>query len=185
MTHTTTKTFLFSLCSVSLALIACKGDKAGTTNQGTAAKSADPAAPAKLVYKPLGGLGLEAQVPDDATINDDSKTAGFPSVTVYAQPTTFVNGAGEDSMSPQTFEAAKKEIQKDPNPFKRFTKEETTADGWKLEYELESMGDKAPIYGYKVRFKVEGKPFECGSNNRSSAERDAVIKLCSSIRKHA
>ena len=182
MMHTMTKT-LFAL-SLGLALTACKGgDKAGTTDP--AAKGADPAAaPAKLVYKALGGLGLEAQVPEDANIEDSTKSAGFPSVSIYAQPTTFVNGAGEDSMSPQTFEAAKKEVQKDANPFKRFTKEETTADGWKLEYELESMIDKAPIYGYKVRFKVDGKPFECGSNGRSTAERDAIVKLCTSIRKH-
>jgi hypothetical protein len=173
--HTTTK-ILISM----IALAACKaGDKAPA---GEPAPAAAPAA--KLVYKPLGGLGLDAQLPDDANVDDNTKTAGFPSVTIWAQPTTFVNGAGDDSASPQTFDAAKQEIQKDPNPFQKFTKQQTTPDGWQLEYELQSMVEKTPVYGYKVRFKIGGKPFECGSNGNSTAERDAVIKLCGSIRKH-
>ena len=171
------------LCSLA---IGCKGssDRAAAPADKTA--SAEPAAPAaKLVYKPLGTLGLDAQVPDDANIDDNTKGAGFASVTIWAQPTTFVMSAGEDSPQPSTFEAAKQEVKKDPNPFQKFTKQEQTPDGWVLEYELQSMIDKSPVYGYKRRFKIDGKPFECGSNGNSTAERDAVIKLCSSIRKHA
>ena len=175
--HTTTKILFL------MTIAACKsGDKAPADQPAAAA--ATPTA-AKLVYKPLGGLGLEAQVPDDANVDDNTKTAGFPSVTIWSQPTTFVNGAGDDSMSPQTFDAAKQEVQKDPNPFQKFTKQQATPDGWQLEYELQSMIEKKPVYGYKVRFKIDGKAFECGSNGNSTAERDAVVKLCSSIRKHA
>jgi hypothetical protein len=174
---------ILALCSLA---ISCKGggDHAGAPADKTA--SADEAAPAaaKLVYKPLGSLGLEAQVPDDANIDDNTKSAGFPSATIWAQPTTFVMGAGADSLEPQTFDAAKQEVQKDPNPFQKFTKQEATPDGWKLEYELQSSIDKATIYGYKVRFKIDGKPFDCGSNGRTTSERDAVVKICSTIRKH-
>jgi hypothetical protein len=172
---------ILALCTLA---IGCKGgDHAPAAADKTT--GAEPAAPpaAKLAYKPLGALGLEAEVPDDANVDDNTKSAGFPSVTIWAQPTTFVNGAGADSMEPQTFDAAKQEVQKDPNPFQKFTKQEATSDGWKLEYELQSGIDKATIYGYKVRFKVDGKPFDCGSNGRSTAERDAVVKICSSIRK--
>ena len=178
---TITKSILFT-CSLSIAAVACK---ASDKNEAPVAKTADPAtaAPAKLAWKKLGDLGLEASVPDDANIEDKSKSAGFPAVTVWATPTTFINGAGDDSLSAQTFDKAKEEIQKDPNPFKQFTKAETTPDGWRLEYELESMVDKKPVYGFKVRFKIDGKPYECGSNGDSTAERDNVIKLCTSIRK--
>ncbi len=182
---TITKSILFT-CSLSIAAVACK---ASDKSEAPVAKAADPAtaaaapAPAKLAWKKLGDLGLEASVPEDSNIEDKSATAHFPSVTVWANPTTFVNGAGEDSLSAQTFDKAKEEIQKDPNPFKQFTKAETTADGWRLEYELESMVDKKPVYGFKVRFKIDGKPYECGSNGDSTAERDAIIKLCTSIRK--
>jgi hypothetical protein len=188
MTNTMTQTFLFSLCSFSLALTACKGGDKAEPAAGAAKTASDPgaapAAAAKLVYKPLGGIGLEAEVPDDANIEDTTATAHFASVSIYAQPTTFVSGAGDDTMEPQTFDAAKQEVQKDPNPFKKFTKQEQTADGWKLQFELESLIDKKPVYGYKVRFKVAGKPYTCGSNGDSQAEVDRIIKLCSSIRKH-
>jgi hypothetical protein len=184
MMNTLTKTFLFSLCSLGLALAGCNGDKAGDQPAAASKTAGAPAATAKLVYKPLGSIGLEAEVPDDANIEDNTATAHFASVSIYASPTTFVMGAGDDSLEPQTFDAAKKEIQHDANTFKKFTKEEQTADGWRLEYELESMIDKTPVYGYSVRLKVAGKPFTCGSNTNSTAERDRVVKLCTSLRKH-
>jgi hypothetical protein len=185
---TITKSNLFSVLLLGLAVAGCHGgsdDKSGATSGAKAVddQGATAPAPAKFVTKPLGSLGLQASVPEDATIDDNSKTAGFPSITIASTPMTFVSGAGEDSLSAQTFDAAKQEVQKDPNPFKRFTKSEVTADGWKLEYELESMMDKTPVYGFKVHFKVDGKPFECGSNGGSTAERDTVIKICTSIQK--
>ena len=189
---TITKSLLFSsLCALSITAAACKGDKAGDKpgDKGAAgAKVADDDTaaappPAKLVYKKLGSLPLEANIPDDAKIDDNSATAGFPSVTIWASPTNFVSGAGDESFAAQTFDKAKEEIQKDPNPFKQFTKAEATPDGWRLEYELSSMIDKTPVYGFKARFQVDGKPYECGSNVNSAAERDTIKAACTSIRK--
>lgn len=179
-----TKTLVLSLCwfGLGFAMTACKGGDGASS----AAKPADDpgAAPAKLVFKPLGSLGIEAEVPDDAKIDDKSQTAGFPSVTIWSHPTNFVSGAGEDApLAAQSFDRAEKEIKDDPNPFQKFTKEEKTADGWKLEYELQSMMDKTPVYGYTVRLKVGGKPFDCGSNSDTPAQRDTIIKMCASLRK--
>jgi hypothetical protein len=94
-----------------------------------------------------------------------------------------VFGGGDLSPLKADIDGAKAEIQKDPNPFKSFTKEEKTATGWRLEYELESMIDKKPVYGVQIRTVIDGVPFDCGSNTQSAAERDNVIKICSSLRK--
>ncbi|MCA9676572.1 MAG: hypothetical protein H6708_30195 [Kofleriaceae bacterium] len=161
---------------------ACKKDDA---RAGAAeAKAAEPAAPpAKLTWARLGGLGLEAQVPDGTTVDDNTAGAGFPAATLWTSPTTFVMGAGELSPLQPDLAAAKGEIQKDPNPFKRFTKEEPTEGGWRLEYELESMIDQTPLYGVQIRTTIDGQPWECGSNTSSPAERAQVISICASLRK--
>ncbi len=176
-------TLVAALSLFTITAAACKKDEAKAGDKA-AAKAGDQAAPpAKLAWTKLGALGVEAELPADATVDDNTAGAGFPAATIWTTPTTFVFGGGEMSPLKADLEAAKAEIQKDPNPFKSFTKEEKTATGWRLEYELESMIDKKPVYGVQIRTSIEGQSFDCGSNTQSTAERDTVIKICSSLRK--
>lgn len=154
-----------------------KADKAAGKD-----KKAEPAAP-KLAFTKLGGLGVEAELPEGTQVDDNTAGAGFPSATIWASPTTFVHGAGDLSPIKADLAAAKAEIEKDPNPFQKYTKEQTTEGGWHLEYELQSMMDKETLYGVTVRTTIDGKPYDCSSNTRSAAERDAVAKICGSLRK--
>jgi hypothetical protein len=174
---------LVAALSILATTAACKKDEAKAGDKA-AAKSGDQAAPtAKPQWMKLGALGIEAEVPADATVDDNTSGAGFPAATIWTTPTTFVFGGGDLSPVKADLDGAKAEIQKDPNPFKSFTKEEKTATGWRLEYELESMIDKKPVYGVQIRTTIDGVPYDCGSNTGSTAERDNVIKICSSLRK--
>lgn len=156
------------------------GGAGGTTAEKPAA-AAPASAPAKLGWKKLGSLGLEAEVPDDANIEDTTKGAGFPSVTIYATPTTFVSGAGDMSDLKPTLEETKKQLEKDPNKLKGWTKEDKTADGWVLEGDRESMTGGA-LFAISVRRTLGGKPFDCSTNADSKEARDKALKLCQSLR---
>jgi hypothetical protein len=165
---------------------ACKKKEDGATTGATPAagdkKTAEPAAPAaKLTFKKLGDLGLEAEVPADAEITDDTKGAGFPSATIYASPTTFVMGKGDMSDLKDTIEDTKKELEKDPNKLKSWTKEEKTADGFVLEGDRDSMSG-SKLFAIEVRRTIDGKPWNCGTNASSEDERTKAKALCNSLR---
>lgn len=168
--------------TLSLALTAgCKNEKGGGAEQGgaaastdTAAKPAEPAGPQKL-----SPLPVQMDVPAGAQISDTSADA--PAVSISATDCSINVSTTTDAYA-SDIEGAKKEIQKDPNPFQKFTKEEKTATGWHLEYELQAMGEKAALYGVQVRTKIGDKEYECGRNSRSAAERDCVAKACATLR---
>lgn len=169
--------------ALSLALAAgCKNKKEGGAEQGgataaspdTAAKPAEPAGPQKL-----SPLPVQMDVPAGAQISDTSADA--PAVSVNATDCSINVSTTTDAYA-SDIEGAKKEIQKDPNPFQKFTKEEKTATGWHLEYELQAMGEKAALYGVQVRTKIGDKEYECGRNSRNAAERDCVAKACATLR---
>src|SRR5687768_4495174 len=122
--------------AVVLVLVAACGSKKKEGEGGGGGGGETKPAEAKLEFKKLGGLPLEAEVPSDANIDDTSKGAGYPSVTIYASPTTFVSGGGEMSDLKPTLEETKARMEKEPgNKFKKWGKEEKTADGWVLEAE--------------------------------------------------
>lgn len=178
------KLLAISLCL--FAVTSCKkkeGDAPAAADK-TADKAGDPAAPAaKLVWKKLGGLPLEAEVPDDANIEDSTKGAGFPSVTIYASPTTFITGAGDMSDLKPTIEATKDQLAKDPNKLKAFTKEDKTADGWVIELTRDAMAEPGKqLYGVSVRKTLGGAPWDCGTNASSKDELAKAEKLCLSLR---
>lgn len=177
---------LSSTLFVSLLVLATAcSKKEGDAKGGTADKKAvsgETAAPAaKLAFMKLGGLGLEAEIPEGAEVTDNTGGAGFPSVTIYATPTTFVSGQGDMSDVKPTIEETKAQLEKDPNKLKSWTKEEKTGDGWMLEGERESMtGNK--LFAISVRKTIDGKPWDCGTNASSEAERETAKKLCNSLR---
>ncbi len=180
------------LCAVLALSMGCdkksetSGDnKTGNTkaNGGKAGDKAKPA-PAKaaaMEWMPVGALGLSVEAPAGTKIDDKTQGAGFPTATIWASPTTFVTGQN-DMFWKKDIAGAKAEIEKDPNKFQAFTKEEATADGFHLEFTLESMMDKKPIYGVKLRRKIGEKMFDCGSNTQSEELRAKVLKLCQSLK---
>jgi len=158
-----------------------KEEAAGSASSNKAAEPAAAAAPAKLAWKKLGALGLEAEVPESADVDDTTSGAGFPSVTIYASPTTFVSGSGELSDLKPTLEETKAQLEKDPNKLTGWTKEEKTEDGWLLEGTRQSMmGDT--LYAISVRRTIDGKPYDCGTNASTEAERERAKALCLSLR---
>jgi hypothetical protein len=177
---------IFAL-ALAASLFGCKkhdaatGDKAAAADKATAGDKA--AAPAALAFKKLGSLPLEAEVPADANIDDSTKGAGFPSVSIYASPTTFVSGAGDMSDLKPTIEETKTQLGKDPNKLKAYTKEEKTADGWILELTRGAMGEPdRELFGVSVRRNIAGAAWDCGTNGASKAEQAKAEKLCLSLR---
>ena len=177
-----------------IAVTACKkgDDKAGAGADPAApgaAKTAEPAAPtAAPAWKKVPSMGIEVQVAADADVQDLTKSAGFPSSTIYftdGTPTTFIFGAKDlsDSMAlSKDLESTKTRVQKEMNGFKSFTKEEKTADGFMLQYTGTSMGEDKPLYGVTIRSQAAGLTLECQTNASSDAEIAKTIKVCKSIR---
>ena len=170
------------LVSLSLFVIPACHKKDEPTGAAPAAAPTEPAAPAKLAYQKLGSLPLEAEIPSDANVDDSTKSAGFPSVTVYAQPTTFIFGPGDMSDVKPTIEETKDRVAKEVDAFKGFTREDKTADGWILEGAGESMVDKKPLYTVSVRRTIAGVPYDCGTNADTKDEIARAEKLCQSLR---
>lgn len=179
---------LSTIAALTLLATACGGKKdegggAAKPTEGGKAKAAAPAV--KLEYKKLGATGLEAEVPTDANVDDNTANAGFPAVTIWASPTTFLMGqiaADDYGMIKESYDATKEQVQKEAGTFKAFTKDEKTADGWHLEWTAESMGDQ--VTGILIRRVVDGKAWDCSTNSSNGAEELAkVAKICMSVRK--
>lgn len=187
MNHGTAR--LLTLALLTLAPLAGCGSKtegtgagpSSTSNAGSTAKGAAKKE-AKLEFKNLDKLGVKIEVPSDTQMMDASADA--PGVSMF-------NNAGDFSLDVNVTtdayasdaNAAKEQIKKDPNTFKKFTVEKVTADGWHLEFELESMIDKKPLYGVQVRKKVGDKELECARNQPSEAARAVAAKACDSLAK--
>ena len=170
---------LFLALSLSLAAGCNNKKKEGGADQSGATASSGGAAAKPAGPQKLTPLPIQMDLPAGATISDTSVDA--PAVSVSANDCSTSVSTTTDAYA-SDIEGAKKEIQKDPNPFQKFTKEEKTATGWHLEYELQSMSDKAALHGVQVRTKIGDKEYECGTNSRSAAERDCVAKACATLR---
>jgi|JI10StandDraft_1071094.scaffolds.fasta_scaffold00285_55 hypothetical protein len=186
-----TTAIAFTLAALTLTTACGKkkdGDATASGKPAEGAKAAAAAPAAKLEYKKIGATGLEVEAPADANVDDNSASAGFPSATIWATPTTFLSGAfskDDWGMIKATFEESKAGIEKDAamvGKMKGFTKEEKTADGWQFEWEATSMTD-SPVYGIQIRLNIDGKAWDCSTNAGSPAERETAIKICKSVRK--
>ncbi|MCX5742888.1 MAG: hypothetical protein NT062_10370 [Proteobacteria bacterium] len=171
------KSFLVSSLLV-VSLAAC-GKSSSSSSASDPTPSAKPVEAAKLEFKKVGGLGLEVEVSAEATIDDKSAGAGFPTATIWATPTTFVSGAGEMSDLKPTLEETTARLVKEEKSLQP-SRSDKTADGWIIEMTGTSMGD--PMTAVSVRRTIGGKPFDCGSNVKDKAEAAAVVKLCQSLR---
>jgi hypothetical protein len=172
---------MHKLAVVLILVAACGSKKKDGGGDNSGGGGADKPVEAKLVWKKVGGMGIEAEVPEDAKIDDNTAGAGHPMATIWASPTTFVSGEGDSDLKP-TLEEQKARLEKEPgNKFKKWLKEEKTADGWVLEVERESMTGDA-LTQVAVRRTINDKPFNCGSNVRGADEVAKVKKLCQSLR---
>lgn len=139
-------------------------------------------APAALAFKTLDKLGAKIEVPADAEVMDTSADA--PGVSIFTPKGDLsIDVVVTTDVYASTIEAAQSEIKKDPNAFKKFTVEKKTDDGWHLEFELESMIDKTPLYGVQIRKKIGDKSIQCSRNVKTDAERANVAKACASLTK--
>lgn len=185
---------LAALVVVAALAVACKSESndannssdkpgaAGKTAQGSAAGSAKAPAPAALAWKTLDKLGAKIEVPADVEVMDTSADA--PGVSIFTPKGDLsIDVVVTTDVYASTFEAAQAEIKKDPNAFKKFTVEKKNADGWQLEFELESMIDKTPLYGVQVRKKIGDKSIQCSRNVKTEDERARVAKACASLTK--
>jgi hypothetical protein len=181
------RTQLITILVGALALtttVACKAKEGGdTSGKDPAATKTTEVAPAKTTWKKLGALGIEAEVAEDANIDDNTSGAGYPAATLWTSPTMFVSGGGDASDLKPTMEETKTQLGKDPNKLKAFTKEEKTADGWILELTRDEMAQPGhELLAVSVRRTINGKPWDCGSNVSTKAELEAVKKVCQSLR---
>ena len=167
--------------AVALALLAAACGNKDAPPSGD--KPAPPLTPLKLVYKKLGTLPLEAEMPASARIDDTSQSAGFPTATIYTSPTIFVAGAGDLSDVRATLDATKVELARDPNQLKAITREQTTDDGWILELTRASLSEPGKeLYSVSVRRTIDGAAWDCGSTAGSPDERGDAEGLCLSLR---
>lgn len=186
MNHGISRPALAALLVLALApLTACgsKTDGTGSSSSTSAAGSTAKGAPkkeAKLEFKNLDKLGAKIEVPSDTQMMGASADA--PAVSMFNDSGDFsLDVHVTTEMYASDVNAAKEEIKKDPNTFKKFTVEKVTADGWHLEFELESMIDKKPLYGVQVRKKIGDKQLECARNQPLEASRGIAAKACDSL----
>lgn len=154
----------------------------GKPAQGSTAASGKAPAPAALAWKTLDKLGAKIEVPADVEVMDASADAPGVSI-VTPKGDLSIDVVVTTDVYASTLEAAQAEIKKDPNAFKKFTVEKKTDDGWHLEFELESMIDKTPLYGVQVRKKIGDKSIQCSRNVKTEDERAKVAKACGSLTK--
>ncbi|HEY1559127.1 MAG TPA: hypothetical protein VGF94_30105 [Kofleriaceae bacterium] len=172
---------LKTLLAISLTVIACGKSKEGAPAGDQPAAATKPAE-AKLAAKQLGSLPLQADIPDDANVEDTTKGAGYPSATIYASPTFFVNGGGDMSDLKPTIDDSKTALAKTVNDFKAWTRADKTADGWILEGNGQSMVDNKPLLAVWVRRTIGGAPYDCGTNADTKEQIAKVLAECQSLR---
>jgi hypothetical protein len=140
-----------------------------------------PSAAASKIWKPLPKMAMQVELPDDMQVMDTSADAPGYSVS---------NNDCKADLNilppawPSTYEAEKADIEQDPGTkFKAFTKDTKTADGYHLEFDVEStMESGKQLYGYEIRRRVAGKDIICTNKLDSTAARDCAMAICLSAK---
>ncbi|MEZ4380321.1 MAG: hypothetical protein R3A79_03175 [Nannocystaceae bacterium] len=163
------------------------GDKAAAGDEAKADDKGDEkpeaaAAPAKKVWKEFKEMKVQLELPEDANV-EEHKLDDWNGSANWGDYAHQLDVSTVTAAYPSDFEAAKKSIESDPNPFQKFTKEEQSEDGWHFEYELKSMMDpNRSLYGVSIRKKVGDKEFVCGRNVDSAEEAALVAEVCASLK---
>jgi hypothetical protein len=147
-----------------------------------AAEKPEAAAPAKKVWKEFKEMKVQLELPEDAAV-EEHKLDDWNGSANWGDYAHKLDVSTVTPAYPSDFDAAKKSIESDPNPFQKFTKEEQSDDGWHLEYELKSMMDpNRALYGVSIRKKIGDKEFVCGRNVDSAEEAALVAEVCSTLK---
>jgi hypothetical protein len=177
---------VIALSALTLSAAGCgkkkEGDagKAGGTAASGGGDKAKPApAAAPVGDKKLEKLGVTAQLPADAIIDEGTMDAGGIQATVsYGEMSNFfisnVNDMSDNyDRTVKNADAKELKIQ------------EKGADGstWKLEWTKADMMDATKtVYGVAVRAKVGDKLYDCGSNGLSEAQATELLKVCTTLK---
>ncbi|HUU00505.1 MAG TPA: hypothetical protein VM425_03595 [Myxococcota bacterium] len=170
--------FLFAACD--------DKDKPKPAEEPGALAAAKPAKPAvDDGFKDVpNSSGIRADVPANAVPNGIGGAAGFHSKDDSYGFTVMEVAAADQS---KTFAQAKKDTEE--FMFKKWLKEEKTADGWVLTCEMPKMdmsGDEpkevGTIYGFEVRTKLGGKLYKCYGSVAKADGLDAVLKTCTTLK---
>ncbi|TNF29029.1 MAG: hypothetical protein EP329_16705 [Deltaproteobacteria bacterium] len=164
-----------------MALLAACGGKSneapaeGAANTEGAAEAAKPAAPAE--YKTIAELGIQIEVPGDATID---AAAGPPAnATISAGACTVMLMAVTDMSD--SFEGLVKSADAGVgNKAEKWVKKEKTADGFHVEFQGKSMMDDA-ITDITIRRTVGDKQIDCARAG-SADEVACVATWCATIK---
>ncbi len=182
---------LLALSASVLTTAACgkKTDKTGaaagssaTATGGTPAAGA-PATPPKAAAavgdKKLPGLGITAQLPADATVDEQKMDAGGIQATIsYGEMSNFfIENVGDMSDS---YDATLKHAEA-----KEFKVQEKAADNttWKLHYLFADMMEPTKmVNGVAVRTKIGDKLYDCGSRGLTDAQAAELLKICTTLK---
>lgn len=173
--------------SAALLLSAC-GKK---TESGPGAGSAAPAAgggddkpvakaAAATGDKKLAKVGITAQLPADAIIDEQKVDSGGMSATIsYGEmPNFFISTVDETS---DNYDRTLK-----TSEAKAFKVQEKAADNstWKLAYTFADLIEPTKMsYGVAVRSKVGSKLYDCGSRGLSNeAQANELLKICTTLK---
>ena len=187
--------FAFALSASLLVTAACgkKGDKAGpaagssagatgttTAAGGTPASGTTAAKPAAPVGdKKLEQVGVTAQLPADATVDEQKMDAGGIQATIsYGEMSNFfIENVNESS---DNYDRVLKTAEA-----KEFKVQEKSADGttWKLHYLFPDMMEPTKMTnGVAVRSKVGDKLYDCGSRGLTDAQAAELLKICTTLK---
>lgn len=172
------KKLLGTLAASTLMLTSVGCDKkdappAGADKAGT--EAAAPAAPVAKAYLKIPQLGIELEVPSNATIMDSGANVMISATA--PECTLLVSKVGEMSSS---FESTKNQIQRG---LKSMVEETQTEDGWVLRYTAENGMDKTKDdHGVDVRIKAGDAQYDCSRVTESAEHADCVVAACKSIR---
>jgi len=161
---------------IGAALVGCGKKEAAAEATGEATAAVKPAAPAKLTFIPIPKMNLQIEMPEGSTVVDMSADAPNAKITHAACEVSVstVTIAYEDNV-----EASAKSSLRPLNGGK-VTKQETTPDGWHLEFEGKNLlGEMS--YGFKIRSKVGDKQYECSRNGKKE-ELACALKACKSLK---
>jgi hypothetical protein len=136
-----------------------------------------------MTWKAFDKMGLQVEAPADAQFMDWSQDAPAGS---YAAPGFSVRVSTVTPAFAQTFDRAKQEHEKDPGcVFKSWTKAETNADGWHLQWQCENAIGKEVNHAVEIRRRFGAKAVDCWEKRPTAEEDERAVKACRRIKANA
>lgn len=166
--------------AIAIALAGCSksGETAGTTKT-TAGTPAEKASGGDGYTEVPNISGMQAKVPARLVPNGIGGAAGFHEKDGAPVSIQIMEVSAEELG--HSMEDAKKSAE--ALLFKKWIKSEKAGEGWVLTYEGERLDDKKePSYNFEVRTKVGAKTVKCFGNAESTADLDAAVEVCKSLK---